>query len=84
MALKTELVSLEQAMAGILALLAVTRDDAASPDRKSDDKRKTEVILADVGLTPAQIGQLLAKKPKTVSATIIRSRSKTLEGGGDA
>ena len=81
---KTEQVTLEQAMSGILALLAVARDDAAFPDRKSEDRRKTEVILADVGLTPAQIGQLLAKKPKTVSATIIRSRGKSAEGGEDA
>lgn len=84
MAANTEPVTLEQAMSGILALLAVARDDAASPDRKNDDKRKTEVILADVGLTPAQIGKLLNKKPKTVSATIIRARGKSTEGDGDA
>lgn len=84
MAASTESLSLEQAMSGILALLAAARDDAPSSDRKGEDKRKTEVILADVGLTPTQIGQLLGKKPKTVSATIIRSRSKPSEGGRDA
>jgi len=72
----------EQAMASILAMLAATREDALARD-KSIEPRKTEIVLADSGLTPFQIGQLLGKKSKSVSQTILRARSKAGDGAND-
>jgi DNA-directed RNA polymerase specialized sigma24 family protein len=67
----------EQVMAGILGLLAAEREDRLmQKDRPSAELRKTEVVLADIGLTPAQIGKVLGKKPNSVAKTISRARSK--------
>lgn len=77
---KLEPIPLEQAMAGVLAMLAAERDDNANPSRRSEDRRKTEVILADAGLAPAQIGQILGKKANSVAKTIERAR-KRVNGG---
>lgn len=65
--MKTDQLTLEQSMAGILALLAAAREEGES-------SRKTEVILADAGLTVSQIALILGKKSNTVSKTIARSK----------
>lgn len=82
---KLEPVPLEQAMAGVLAMLAAERDDNSNPNRRPEDLRKTEVILADAGLAPAQIGQILGKKANSVAKTIERARKRSAgtEGGTD-
>ena len=74
----------EQAMVGILALLAADREDrTASRDRVSSEQaRKTELVLADAGLTAAQIGRILGKKPNSVAKTISRARAKGIGSEG--
>lgn len=83
---KAEQLSLEQAMAGVLAMLAAARDDEAAPNRKPEERRKTEVILADAGIAVVQIAQILGKKPNTVSKIIARARKSagSAEGNEDA
>jgi DNA-directed RNA polymerase specialized sigma24 family protein len=68
----------EQVMAGILGLLAAEREDRlAQKDNPKAEIRKTEVVLADAGLTSAQIGKILDKKPNSVTKTISRARAKS-------
>lgn len=69
---KTEPIALEQTMISVVALLAAMREEGAT--QKDANWRKTEVVLADVGLTPGQIAALLGKKPNSVSKTIARAR----------
>jgi len=77
MAVGGEALSSELVMAGVLALLAAEREDRlAQKDRPSAEPRKTEVVLSDVGLTAAQIGRILAKKPNSVAKTISRARAR--------
>jgi DNA-binding CsgD family transcriptional regulator len=64
--MKADQLTLEQSMAGILALLAAAREE------DSENSRKTEVILADAGLSVGQIALILGKKSNTVSKTIAR------------
>lgn len=81
MAKDTETLPLEQAMSGILALLAAEREERVNPDKDPNkEPRKTEVILADSGMSPAQIAVVLGKKGKLVSQTIIRARKKEQKG----
>lgn len=68
--MKTDQLTLEQSMAGILALLAAARED-------DENSRKTEVILADAGLNPGQIALILGKKSNTVSKTIARYKKRS-------
>lgn len=82
---KIEAINLEQAMVGVLAMLAADRDDRANPGRRPEERRKTEIILAEAGLTAGQIGQVLGKKANTVSKTIERARKRpaAAEGGNN-
>ena len=64
----------EQVMAGVLALLAADREDRLRSD--GAEPRRTEVVLADAGLTAAQIGRVLGKKPNSVTKTITRAKGK--------
>lgn len=57
-------------LAALVALLADEREH--DPVRTS--ARKTEVLLADVGLHPSVIGPMLGKKPDTVRVAIRRAR----------
>ena len=80
----TETLSLEQAMSGILALLAAEREERVNPNKDPiKEPRKTEVILADSGMSPAQIAMVLGKKGKLGSQTIIRARKKEQKGNAD-
>jgi DNA-directed RNA polymerase specialized sigma24 family protein len=66
----------EAALAGILALLAADRDDRLRDPNSSERARRTELVLADAGLTPQEISKVLNKKPNTVAKMISRARSK--------
>ena len=66
------------ALIGILALLAADREERVIAQAKSGaELRRTEVVLADAGIAPAHIAQLLDKKPNSVLKTIARARAKT-------
>jgi len=70
-------VNLDEAILGLLALAAADREDRLAAREKSDhEPRKTEVVLADAGLTAGQIGRVLNKKPNSVAKTISRARGK--------
>lgn len=72
----------EDALVGILALLAAERDErAASHPIGSSAIRKTELVLADAGIATPIIARLLNKKPNTVAKTIARARGK---GNGES
>lgn len=60
-------------LAALVALLA----DAREADAERVARRKTEVLLADVGLKSSQIGAILGKKPDTVRVAIARARKAT-------
>lgn len=64
-------------LAALVALLADQREH--DPLRTS--ARKTEVLLADVGLHPTQIGPMLGKKPDTVRMAIRRARQAAAKPG---
>lgn len=82
MATPREGMAADAVMVGVLALLAADRDDRlALGDRQAPEPRKTEVVLADAGLTAAQIGQLLGKKANSVTKTISRARGKADNDG---
>jgi DNA-directed RNA polymerase specialized sigma24 family protein len=66
-------VSSESTLRAILALLADEREARVVNDRSA---RKTEVLLADAGLSIGEIGTLLGKNYDTVKTTIRRSRAK--------
>lgn len=70
--------SLEQVMAGILAMLVAEREDrlATLTGKTLASPKRTELILADSGLSVQQIAGLLGKKPNTVTKTISRARSR--------
>lgn len=66
--------SLDDAMvlAGILALLIAEREDRLG----DEPMRRTEVVLADAGISMGQIARLTGKKYETVKTTLRRARSK--------
>jgi len=68
----------DAALAGILALLAADREE------KINDLpvRRTELVLADAGLSTAEIGSVLGKKSGTVAKAISRARSKSKTSEG--
>lgn len=80
-----EELSMERAIVGLLALLAADRDErlAAVERGKPVPPRRTEIVLADAGFTPHQIGGLLNKKPNSVAKTIARARTKAPAGTDD-
>lgn len=76
--------SIEQLMAGVLAMLVADREDRlAARDGRSIESRRTELILAGAGFTYQQIGALLDKKPDTVKKAISRARSKSTQNTND-
>lgn len=64
-------IDLETALVGVLALLIAQREDVEAADR-----RKTEVVLSDAGMSPTQIGRLLGKRPDAVRMAISRARKR--------
>lgn len=64
-------ISLESAMAGILALLIDEREDRT---RNSKDAAKTEVLLSRAGLSIDDIAAVTGKKYDTVRMAITRGK----------
>jgi DNA-directed RNA polymerase specialized sigma24 family protein len=75
MASKAQSTELDQskAITGMLALLVAEREERIN-DRS--EPRKTEVILADAGLSIGEIASLTGKNYDTVKTTIRRGRKK--------
>jgi hypothetical protein len=68
-----EPIPMDKAIVGVLALLVAARDDN---DRDPMERPKTEVLLADAGLSAAQIAILVNKNAAAVAKTIQRARTK--------
>jgi DNA-directed RNA polymerase specialized sigma24 family protein len=66
----------EQALRGLLALAAAERDERLGT---AGPTRRTEVLLADAGLSYGAIAGLTGKKRDSVRKTVERAR----KGGGD-
>lgn len=58
-------------LAALVALLADQREH----DKERVMHRKTELLLADAGLTPSQIASLLGKKTDAVRKAVSRARA---------
>jgi DNA-directed RNA polymerase specialized sigma24 family protein len=63
----------ESAMAGVLALLVDERDERAKDNKEA---RKTELILAEAGLSPDDIATVMDKNVGAVRKTIQRGRGR--------
>ncbi len=70
---------LTAALRGLLALQAAERNERLG----NADPRRTEVILADAGLSAVAIATVTGKKPDTVRKSIERARKKPAEGASD-
>ena len=64
-------ISPDSAMAGVLALLVDEREERT---KDSKEARKTELILAEAGLTPDDIAAVMDKNVGAVRKTIQRGR----------
>ena len=67
-------IGLESAMAGILALLIDEREDRT---RNQKDAAKTEVLLAQAGVSIEDIAAVTGKKYDTVRMAITRGKKAT-------
>ena len=63
----------ESAMAGVLALLIDEREQRTQGDREA---AKTEVLLANAGLSVEDIVALTRKKPDAIRKSIQRARAR--------
>jgi hypothetical protein len=63
---------MDAAMAGILALLVDDREHRAKEDKS---EAKTEVLLANAGVSVEGIATLTGKKPDAVRKSIQRART---------
>jgi hypothetical protein len=71
-------ISADAALAGILALMAVERDERVTGKASPI---KTEVLLVEAGLTFGQAARILGKNYQAVQKSVYRSRAKD---SGDA
>jgi DNA-directed RNA polymerase specialized sigma24 family protein len=64
------------------AMLAIMIDERESrpPEQR---KRRTELVLAEAGLGPAEIAELTGKQPAAVRMALSRARRAGREPGGD-
>lgn len=67
-------IGLEGVMRAIVTLLADEREARIANEK---DARKTEVLLAEAGLSIGEIATLLGKKYDTVKTTLLRAKPKT-------
>ena len=63
----------ERLLAALVALLAAERDERL--DHRIDERR-SEVVLADAGMSIAEIAQVLGRSPEAVKSAVRRQRSK--------
>lgn len=70
---KRHVVSSEVAMAGVLALLVEEREERIKGDRSAT---KTEVVLANAGLSYDDIAAVTGKKPDAVRMAVTRKKAK--------
>ena len=71
-------IALESAMAGILALLIEERERRTADDK---DAVRTEVLLADAGLSLDEIAGVTGRKYDAVRMAVTRGRTKRSETG---
>ncbi len=64
-------IRMEAALSGILAVMAAEREESEGAAR-----RKTEVVLADAGLSHQEIGQMVGKGADAVRKVIERDRKQ--------
>lgn len=64
-------IDLATALRALVALAVAQRDDPQVP---TEQRRKTEIILRDVGCTPQQIAAVTGKSYAAVAKTIQRAR----------
>lgn len=69
-------ITVESAMAGILALLIDERDYRTAEDK---DAVRTEVLLADAGLSLDEIATMTGRQYDTVRMAVKRGRAKRSE-----
>jgi len=67
---------LEAGVTAVAALLVALRDDA-----QGVSARPTEAVLADAGLSLAEIAQLTGRKYETVKTNLRRHRERATKGG---
>jgi DNA-directed RNA polymerase specialized sigma24 family protein len=63
--------SVETLLAAILAMLVAEREDQ---DSEPGNRRKSEVILNEAGLSAPEIATLVGKKPDAVRKTLQRAK----------
>lgn len=68
-----------QVMLGQLAIQIAEREERINGD---GSPRRTEVVLADAGLTLAEIAALTGKSYDTVKTTVRRARQRTAQPAG--
>lgn len=61
-------------MAGVLAILVAEREERLNGSDEKNKPAKSEVLLANAGLTPNEIAQLMGKNLAAVQKTIQRGR----------
>ena len=61
----------DKALSALVSLMAAEREERLEPS--PEGARPTEVILANAGLSNAEIAMLLNKKRDTVQKTILRA-----------
>ena len=66
-------IGLEGVMRAIVALMADEREARIVNDKEA---RKTDVLLAEAGLSIGEIATLLGKKYDTVKMTLLRAKPK--------
>ena len=72
-------IELNQVMLGLLAIHIAEREERIDGD---GSPRRTEVVLADAGLTLAEIAALTGKNYDTVKTTVRRARQRSAQGSG--
>lgn len=66
----------EQLLLSLVALIAADREERIASSATPESLRKTELVLADAGLSAAEIGKILNKKSNSVAKTISRVRAR--------
>jgi DNA-directed RNA polymerase specialized sigma24 family protein len=69
---KNQPIDQEKALSAVLALLVAQREERLAGD--GTEPRKTEAVLASVGLTATEIAPLVGKSTDAVKKTIQRAR----------